>query len=133
MWKDMRKGELIFIYIIWLISAIIFVFGTFYLFDIGKDAVDSILPSSVVQTSQSDSALSTAVDTAKSAVLNATGGDTGKILLGTLAYVILATLIYILVGNVKHRVWGIYFFGIVFHLLVGIVLIVNAFNLIPSV
>ena len=69
MWKDMRKGELIFIYIIWLISAIIFVFGTFYLFDIGKDAVDSILPSSVVQTSQSDSALSTAVDTAKSAVI----------------------------------------------------------------
>lgn len=132
MWKDMRKGEMIFIYIIWLISAIIYVFGTFYMFGIGKEAVDNILPSSVIQTTAPDSALSDVIDGTRRAVLTWTGGDTSKVLLGTLAYVVLATLIYILVGKTKQRVWGIYFFGILFHLVVGIVLIVSLFNFFPA-
>ena len=129
MWKDMSKGEITFIYIIWLISALVFTFGIFNLFGIGKDAIDSVLPASVVQDAGADSPLNDVIDTAKDTVLSQVGGDTSKILLGVIAYIVLATLIFILVGKAKNRVWGIYFFGIVLHLLVGIVLIVSTLNL----
>lgn len=129
MWKDMSKGEITFIYIIWLISALVFTFGIFNLFGIGKDAIDSVLPASVVQDAGADSPLNDVIDTAKDTVLSQVGGDTSKILLGVIAYIVLATLIFILVGKAKNRVWGIYFFGIVLHLLVGIVLIVTTLNL----
>ncbi len=129
MWKDMSKGEITFIYIVWLISALVFTFGIFNLFGIGKDAIDSVLPASVVQDAGADSPLNDVIDTAKDTVLSQVGGDTSKILLGVIAYIVLATLIFILVGKAKNRVWGIYFFGIVLHLLVGIVLIVTTLNL----
>ena len=125
----MSKGEITFIYIIWLISALVFTFGIFNLFGIGKDAIDSVLPASVVQDAGADSPLNDVIDTAKDTVLSQVGGDTSKILLGVIAYIVLATLIFILVGKAKNRVWGIYFFGIVLHLLVGIVLIVTTLNL----
>ena len=130
MWKDMGKGEITFVYIVWLISLLVMTFGLFNLFGIGQDVIGNILPDSVVERTASNPADTTIIDTAKDTMLNLAGGNTNNILLALVGYVVLASLIFFLIASLKRRVSGIYIFGIFPHLIIGVVLILGTLTIV---
>ena len=130
MWKDMGKGEITFVYIVWLISLLVMTFGLFNLFGIGQDVIGNILPDSVVERTASNPADTTIIDTAKDTMLNLAGGNTTNILLALVGYVVLASLIFFLIASLKRGVSGIYIFGIFLHFIIGVVLILGTLTIV---
>ena len=134
MWKSMSKGELVVIYIIWLISTAALVFSACHFFGIGNEIIESIIPSGTVEVSEevAGTAASVAEQTsdistiAKDYVISATGNNPNNILIGLGAYAGLATLIYIIVAASKQRVPAIYFVGIFLHLVLTVLFFVGA-------
>ena len=67
MWKSMSKGELVVIYIIWLLSAAVFIFGSCHFLGIGEEFIQNIIPSGSIEVSEE---LAKQVDEAKKSAHN---------------------------------------------------------------
>jgi len=134
MWKSMSKGELVVIYIIWLLSAAVFIFGSCHFLGIGEEFIQNIIPSGSIEVSEELASTATSTleanaagaSSIKDTILSSTGNNPNNILIGLGVYVALATLIYIIVAGVKQRVPAIYFVGIFLHMALGVILIVNS-------